>query len=329
MVCVFPGDLWFTYFLQSLGDWLTPFMKIFTWLGYPQAYMIIVAVIYWSVDRKLGLRLAIFLPVAASLNSIMKQAFHAPRPYWLKPDITAIHVSNGFGMPSGHAQASTVWLYAASCLRRRWIWFVAIVLAFLVGLSRIYLGVHFASQVLAGWVIGILVIIFFLYCERKVLGWFLRQSFFVQLILICGISIMIICLGSVFVYLLQGWDMPLDWISNSADDLALKDESIFSSLGMGAVAGNAGGFLGVALGALLSHRRGGFDVGGSAWKSLLRSITGLIIFLLLYAAIMQIAPDEASSFLYSIWRFGGFFMLSFLAIFLLPQLFMRIKLLSA
>ncbi len=112
MTCVFPGDFWLTQSLQSIGMWFTPIMKFFTWLGYPQAYMIIIAIIYWSFDRKLGLRLAIFLPFVASLNSILKQAIHAPRPYWLDPDIRAIQVSNGFGMPSGHAQASTVWFYA-------------------------------------------------------------------------------------------------------------------------------------------------------------------------------------------------------------------------
>jgi len=118
--------------MQSMGAWLAPIMKFFTWLGYPQAYMIFIAVIYWSFDRKLGLRLAIFLPVVASLNSILKQAFHAPRPYWVDPQIKAILVSNGFGMPSGHAQASTVWLYAAACLKRRWFWFLAIAVALLL-----------------------------------------------------------------------------------------------------------------------------------------------------------------------------------------------------
>ena len=85
MSYVFPGDYWITLSLQNMGEWLTPVMKFFTWLGYPQAYMILIAIIYWSFDRKLGLRMAIFLPVVSSINSILKQAFHAPRPYWLDP----------------------------------------------------------------------------------------------------------------------------------------------------------------------------------------------------------------------------------------------------
>lgn len=323
MIHDLPGDFWLTLTLQSIGDWLNPIMKFFTWLGYPQAYMIIIAVIYWSFDRKLGLRLAIFLPVTASLNSILKQAFHAPRPYWLDPDIKAIQASNGFGMPSGHAQASTVWLYAANILKSRWIWFVALFVAFMVGLSRIFLGVHFSSQVLSGWLFGIVVLILFAYFEKKILTFFLKRKFFIQLTWIGAITIFMLALGGVFVYLLKNWEMPMEWISNAADDLAGMNESILSSVGMAAVAGNAGGFLGVALGALLSHRKGGFDTRGSIWKRLLRSVAGIISLLALYGMIMWIAPDETRDVAFSIWRFFGFFLISFFTIFLLPLLFRK------
>ena len=157
MNIIFPGDIWLILFLQGVGEWLTPIMKLFTWLGYPQAYMIIIAVIYWSFDRKLGLRLAIFLPLVASLNSVLKQAFHAPRPYWLDQGIKAIHVSNGFGMPSGHAQASMAWIYAGALLKRRWFWLTAVIIVLMIGVSRIYLGVHFPSQVVFGWLFGLFV----------------------------------------------------------------------------------------------------------------------------------------------------------------------------
>jgi len=323
-----PGDFWLTLLLQGIGDWLTPIMKFFTWLGYPQAYMILIAIIYWSFDRKLGLRLAIFLPLIASVNSILKQAFHAPRPYWMDPNINAIQVSNGFGMPSGHAQASTVWLYAASCLKRRWLWAIAIIVVLMIGLSRIYLGVHFSSQVLLGWVIGILVLTSFFRYESKVLRWFLGQKFYRQLILISGISILILVIGCVFVIILKDWEMPSEWIRNASDDLAGSNESILMSIGMASVAGNTGGFFGVALGALLSHRYGGFDAGGTAWKRLLRSVAGLIIFFALYGIVMLTSPDQTREILYSIWRFMGFFTISFSTIFLVPRLFIKINLLS-
>jgi len=303
-------------------------MKFFTWLGYPQAYMIIVAVIYWSVDRKLGLRLAIFLPVVASFNSILKQAFHSPRPYWLDPDIRAIHVSNGFGMPSGHAQASTVWLYVGSLLKKGWFWVLAIGVVFLIGLSRVYLGVHFSSQVLIGWLLGIVVVIIFFRYEKKALAWFLNKNLVRQLLWISGISALILIIGGIFVAINQHWEMPAQWISNSSSYFTGSNETILFSLGMDAIAGNAGAFMGTAMGAILSHRQGGFDAGGTVWKRGLRSAAGLIILIALYGILMLRTPDQTKEVLYAVWKFGGFFLISFSAIFLVPILFIRSRLTS-
>ena len=328
MTYLFPGDIWLSQSLQSIGLWLTPIMKIFTFLGYPQAYMILVAIIYWSIDRKLGLRLAIFLPVVASLNSVLKQAFHAPRPYWIDPGTKAIHVSNGFGMPSGHAQASTVWLYAAALMKRTWFWTLAITIVFLIGLSRVYLGVHFSSQVLIGWLIGIVVVLIFFRFELKVLTWFLNQKFSSQLFLISLISVLILILGGIIVFIYKHWEMPIQWISNSSAYFTGDNESIIFSKGMEAIAGNTGAFLGTAMGAILSHRQGGFDSGGKVWKRVLRSVTGLLIFFALYGILMLSTPDQAKVVLYAAWKFSGFFVISFSAIFLVPLLFMRIHLIS-
>jgi len=328
MSYLFPGDFWLTQSVQSIGIWFTPIMKFFSWLGYPQAYMIIVAIIYWSFDRKLGLRLAIFLPLVASLNSILKQAIHAPRPYWLDPDIKAIQVSNGFGMPSGHAQASTVWIYAGALIKKTWFWILAPGIVFLIGLSRVYLGVHFSSQVVIGWLIGLLVVFSFFRFEKKVLSWFLSQKLSRQLLLISGIAALMNILGGLFVFILRNWEMPAQWISNSSVYFAGGDESIHFSIGMDAVAGNAGAFMGTAMGAIFSHRRGGFDTGGSAWKRFIRSITGLIFLLILYGVLMFITPDQANVVLFAVWKFSGFFLISLSAIFLIPLLFQRIHLIS-
>jgi len=323
-----PGDFWLILSLQSLGDWLTPFMKFFTYLGYPQAYTIIIAIIYWSVNRKLGLRLAIFLPLVASLNSILKQAFHAPRPYWLDPGIKAIKVSNGFGMPSGHAQASTVWIYAGALFKTRKIWIIALAVVFMIGLSRIYLGVHFPSQVLIGWLIGVLMLVVFIRAEAKVLTWFLNLRFNSQLLLIGGGAALILLLGGAIVIIFRNWEMPASWINNSAVYFSGSNESVRFSIGMDAIAGNAGAFLGTALGAILSHRQGGFDTGGSLWKRILRSLAGLIICVSLYGVLVISTPDQTKDLLYSVWRFAGFFGISFSAIFLVPLFLMRIQLLS-
>ncbi len=289
--------------------------------------MIIVAVIYWSLDRKLGIRMALFLPLLSSINSILKFAIHAPRPYWVSTEIIAIHASNGFGMPSGHAQASTVWLLASSYLRKKWFWIVAILSAFLIGLSRAYLGVHFPTQVITGWTIGIIVLICFIRLEEKISTWIKGISVSLQLLFVLGISILILLAGIMILIFTCQWQMPGQWIGNAAPYLSLET-NLLRSYSMAAVAGNAGSFMGVAMGAILMSRIGGFLVKGAWWFRLLRIVLGLACMFLLYAGMQKIAPGESDFLMYATWRFLGFYLISLLAVYLLPMLFLRLKLMK-
>ena len=320
-------DIWLIQSLQSTRDWLEPVMEFFTALGYPQAYMVLVAVIYWSLDRKLGLRLAIFLPLVSIVNSILKLAIHAPRPYWISKDIKAIHASGGFGMPSGHAQASTVWLLASSYLRKKWLWIIAIMVTFLVGLSRPYLGVHFPTQVLAGWAIGIAVVICFLRFEKGVTSWLQQLKLHWQLLFVTGIAVLIILIGAIILLESGNWDMPMEWIGNASPH-RLLDKTLLRSYSMGSITGNAGSFLGVAMGAILMNRIGGFLVERVWWVRLLRVIIGLACMFMLYTCMQMIAPAESDFLKNSAWRFLGFYLISFLAVYLLPMLFIRLKLMK-
>jgi undecaprenyl-diphosphatase len=107
---------------------------------------------------------AILLVVAASggllLNGVLKLGFDRPRPSIFIPAVHA--VSSSF--PSGHAMSSaivygTVAYLAARLHRRRWARWLVMAFAFLVivliSLSRMYLGVHYPSDVLAGVIIGL------------------------------------------------------------------------------------------------------------------------------------------------------------------------------
>ncbi len=122
--------------------------------------------------------------------------------------------------------------------------------------------------------------------------------------------------------------MPAQWIRNSSVYFTGGNESILLSLGIDAVAGNAGAFMGTAMGAILMYRQGGFDTGGKVWKRVIRSVTGLLIFTALYGILILSTPDQAKVVLYAAWKFSGFFVISFSAIFLVPLLFKRIHLMS-
>jgi undecaprenyl-diphosphatase len=80
-----------------------------------------------------------------------------PRPHLWPPLVT----QTGYAFPSGHALAAATFypLLAVEVSRRRpaarpWAWTLALGLAFFVGLGRLYLGVHWPTDVLAGWALG-------------------------------------------------------------------------------------------------------------------------------------------------------------------------------
>ncbi|QSX78217.1 phosphatase PAP2 family protein [Agrilutibacter solisilvae] len=89
---------------------------------------------------------------SALLNLATKQVFARDRPsLW-----DSIAPEHTFSFPSGHAMGSMTlaWVLLLLSWRTRWRWPVAVlVIAFtvMVGLSRVYLGVHFPSDILAGW----------------------------------------------------------------------------------------------------------------------------------------------------------------------------------
>lgn len=87
-----------------------------------------------------------------ALNLLLKQLFAAPRPDLL-PHLDLVH---SYSFPSGHAAGSMILFGAMAMLAMRWwAWAAAALTITLVGISRVWLGVHWPSDVLAGWVEGI------------------------------------------------------------------------------------------------------------------------------------------------------------------------------
>jgi undecaprenyl-diphosphatase len=85
------------------------------------------------------------------LNLVLKQMVAAPRPDLL-PHLDIVH---SYSFPSGHASGNMMLFGALAILiRRSWAWGVAAAIIVLIGASRVWLGVHWPTDVLAGWVEG-------------------------------------------------------------------------------------------------------------------------------------------------------------------------------
>jgi undecaprenyl-diphosphatase len=126
------------------------------------SFIVIAALVYLlllSARRTALLVAASTLSGAALVHLLLKPAFGR-----LRPDLAfADHAAWGMSFPSGHASMSAIVFLTLGALiadtRRRWverifILAMAAAAAFLVGVSRVALGVHWATDVLAGWALG-------------------------------------------------------------------------------------------------------------------------------------------------------------------------------
>jgi membrane-associated phospholipid phosphatase len=142
--------------------WLTSVFKVLTWLG-SSAVLVPVAVVAGGWLRRTMhswrplLVLALALAGAFGFSQLVKHAVGRARP-----DDRLVHVV-GYAFPSGHATfAAAGWLALALLLaavwpaRRRALVAAAIVVIAIVGASRVYLQVHWTTDVLGGWLLGAL-----------------------------------------------------------------------------------------------------------------------------------------------------------------------------
>ncbi|MFC5530261.1 phosphatase PAP2 family protein [Cohnella yongneupensis] len=149
--------------IQGLrSDTLTAWMKRFTAIGAGTPVIIIIALFAAGLAvigyrRELLFYLGI-IGLSGLLNVLLKQIFHRARP-----DISRIIEASGFSFPSGHSMSAFT-LYGITIyfvwkhLRYAWLRLTVIILGsfliLMIGASRIYLGVHYPSDVIGGYLIS-------------------------------------------------------------------------------------------------------------------------------------------------------------------------------
>jgi len=314
------GIDWILY-LQNLGAWLAWPMKFFTFLGNEEFYLLVAPALYWCLDTAVGLRMGLYLMLSGGINSALKLSFNGPRPYWHDTRITALSHETSFGLPSGHAQnAIVVWGSLAARYGR---WFLALLLMFLIGLSRLYLGVHFPSDVLAGWLIGFVLLALFLGYEKTALAWLQGYRLGLQLIFVLLVSLAIIILGSVTRASLAGWQMPAAWSANTR--AAFPGGEPLNPLSLAGVITNAGAFFGLAAGALWLQTRTRFNAAGAISQKVGRYLVGLVGVILFWYGLGQVFPSGDSWLAYSL-RYLRYALVGLWVTALAPLVFQRVGL---
>jgi membrane-associated phospholipid phosphatase len=295
-----PTFEWGINFIQALqrlfgtaGDDLG---TILTFLGNQEFYLLLFPFLFWCVDWAIGARLTILYLLSVVLNTDTKDIIHQARPYELA-DVALVDPAGdyvygeGFGMPSGHAQWSlTIWGALAMWMRQTWFWVLSVLLVFAIGISRVLLGVHFPTQILAGWGLGIVVVGLYLAFHLNLEKW-LREL---------GVAKQLLVAVLVPAFLMLTHFVP--------DNVAAS-----------------GVLLGLGVGLTVSHHYVPFSVAGNWGLRLARYGIGIVVLLGIYLGLSAMFPGEEEAF-YIPFRFLRYSLIGLWISLGAPWLFSRVRL---
>jgi hypothetical protein len=269
------------------------------------------------VDAPIGIRLLLLLISTNYLTDASKIIFRQPRPYWIG-NVKVLAEETSYGLPSSHASVSlAVWGYLAYRLKKGWLWALAAVVVVMIGISRMYLAVHFPTDVLAGWLIGMLMIVVFVRGERWAVPILEKLSLGEQIAAGFAASILMILIGWIINLLVAPFPDPPEWAQYS---LLARGISRYFTF--------AGALFGAAAGYALMRSYACFQTRGSWWQLAVRYLLGIAGVLLLYVGLdvffgLLAADESAIGLVLRYIRYGA---VTFWTIFIAPWIFLKLKL---
>lgn len=167
--------------LQSIiGPFGIKLASLITLMGEELVVILVMGFIYWCYDKEFGKTVGETLVIGLVLNPIFKNIILRRRPYFDNPGVKCLKPVNGeadiydiyaqgYSFPSGHSMNSAI-IYSGIPLytKKKILWIIGITIPLLVGISRVVVGVHYPTDVIFGWLTGILVIILVTNLQKKV-----------------------------------------------------------------------------------------------------------------------------------------------------------------
>ena len=309
-------------FFQSLGDWLYYPMRFFSFLGDEEFYLFIMPFIFWCVDSRLGLKLGMILMLSNGVNASFKFLFHSPRPFWVNKDITAYVQETSFGLPSGHSQnAVSIWGYLSTLFKNKWLKTLFFTIFILIGISRLYLGAHFILDVLAGWILGGLLVLLFIFFEKKYEHKISQWGDFKKISMATLVSVLLIVVPVLLKLINQGWTFDNAYLENITRVFTGEIPNPFSLNG---VITASAAWLGLIIGMVIISKTVPLGkINSSPSQKLLRFIIGVIGVLVFYLGLKLVFPEDIPV-LSEVLRFVRYFIIGFWISAGAPYIFKRL-----
>lgn len=161
--------IWLQAHLGAAGTTAASFFSMF---GEELLMILVMGFFYWGYDKEVGKLLGRNICAELVFNPMLKNAALRLRPYMANPEIRCLKpvdasadvmdlAAQGYSFPSGHSSnAAAAYGTVGRAYQKTWVRVLAVLIPLLVGVSRFCLGVHYPTDVLAGWLLGVVILFF-------------------------------------------------------------------------------------------------------------------------------------------------------------------------
>ncbi|KNC81458.1 hypothetical protein SARC_06227 [Sphaeroforma arctica JP610] len=210
------------------------------------AWLLLCAIVYWSVDAYEGANLYCLTSIGYYLKSLAKNLIKSPRVFWVSEQIQCFYCGKGYSLPSGHSMISLlVLLFCAYKIRDPWIWVFLVLFEGITFVNVVYIGTHSFADVLVGWTGALLVFLAYLGVEHV---YMLNRC-----VPTLGQQLRFFCINLVFILSLdlidtstQQEEFPAAYQLNMARACRIAPDKIVDSMSLPMRMSNTWGLLGLA-----------------------------------------------------------------------------------